>query len=148
MTAAKKTEKTAETFETMAAINPEAFKEGYEKFAEGVTVAADFNKDTFDAFIASAGAFAKGFEKITAEQTNFFKSAFETTVANAKAVASAKSPQEAFDLNNEFARNAVETNLGQVNKTAGLWMETAKETVEPLSVRYSEMVEKIQAYRP
>lgn len=148
MTATKKTEKTTDAFETLTTVNPEAFKEGYEKFAEGVSTIADFQKDTYEAFVASAGAFAKGFEKLASEQTNFVKTAFEGSVANAKAVASAKSPQEAFDLNSEFARSAVETNLGQVNKAADLWIETAKETVEPLTARYSELVEKIQAYRP
>lgn len=148
MTASKKTEKATDAFETLTTVNPEAFKEGYEKFAEGVSTFADFQKDTYEAFVASAGAFAKGFEKLASVQTTFVKAAFEDTVANAKAVASAKSPQEAFDVNNEFARNAVENNLGQVSKAADLWIETSKETVEPLSARYSEMVEKIQAFRP
>ena len=151
MTETKKTAKTAQpsdAFETLTALNPEAFKEGYEKMAEGVSAAADFQKESYEAFIASVGAFTKGFEKLASEQTNFVKTAFEDTVANAKAVASAKSPQEALDLNSEFARTAVENNLGQVNKAADLWIETTKETVAPLTERYSEMVEKIQAYRP
>ncbi len=148
MTASKKTEKTTDAFETLTTVNPEAFKEGYEKFAEGVSTFADFQKETYEAFVASAGAFAKGFEKLASEQTTFAKAAFEDTVANAKAVASAKSPQEAFDVNSEFARTAVENNLGQVNKAADLWIETTKQTVEPLTARYSEMVEKIQAFRP
>ena len=148
MTASKKTEKPADAFETLTTVNPEAFKEGYEKIAEGVSAVADFQKDTYEAFVASAGAFAKGFEKLASEQTSFVKAAFEDTVANAKAVASAKSPQEAFDVNSEFARSTVEKNLGQVNKAADLWIETSKQTIEPLTARYSEMVEKIQAYRP
>lgn len=148
MTATKKTDKTADAFETLTTVNPEAFKEGYEKFAEGASTVADFQKDSYEAFVASAGAFAKGFEKLASEQTSFVKTAFENTVANAKAVASAKSPQEAFELSSEFARSAVENNLGQVNKAADLWIETTKETVEPLTARYSEMVEKIQSFRP
>ena len=116
--------------------------------AEGVSTFADFQKESYEAFVASAGAFAKGFEKLASEQTNFVKTAFEGTVANAKAVASAKSPQEAFDINSEFARSSVENNLGQVNKATDLLMATTKETVEPLTTRYSEMVEKIQSFRP
>ncbi len=148
MTETKKTAKPADAFETLTAMSPDAFKGGYEKFAEGVSTMADFQKDTYEAFVASAGAFAKGFEKLASEQSNFVKTAFEGAAANAQAVASAKSPQEAFDLNSEFARSSVENNLGQVNKAADLWIETTKETVEPLTVRYGELVEKIQAFRP
>ena len=148
MTATKKAANPADAFDILSTANPEAFKEGYEKMAEGVSTFADFQKESYEAFVASAGAFAKGFEKLATEQTNFVKTAFEGTVANAKAVAAAKSPQEAFDINSEFARSAVENNLGQVNKATDLLMATTKETVEPLSARYSEMVEKIQAFRP
>lgn len=151
MTVSKKTEKATDAFETMTTmttVNPEAFKQGYEKMAESMSTFADFQKDSYEAFVASAGAFAKGFEKLASEQATFVKAALEDTAANAKAMASAKSPQEAIELNSEFARSAVENNLGQVSKAADLWIETTKETVEPLSARYSEMVEKIQAFRP
>lgn len=135
-------------FEAMAGVNPEAFKEGYEKFAEGVSTVADFQKASIEALMASAGAFAKGVEKLTNEQTAFLKAAYENGVATAKAASSSKSAQEAFEINSEFVRDSLERNLGQVNKVADLWMETAKETAEPLTARYSEMVEKIQSYRP
>ncbi len=148
MAATKKTAGPTEAFETLTAMNPESFKEGYEKFAEGVSTVADFQKEAMDALMASAGAFAKGVEKLASEQTAFTKAAFEDTVANAKAAASAKSVQEAIDLNGEFVRTTVEKNLGQVNKVAELWITSAKETVEPLTGHYGAMVEKIQAYRP
>lgn len=148
MAATKKTASQADAFETMTAMNPEAFKEGYEKFAEGVSAVADFNKGAMEAFMASAGAFARGVEKVTSENTAFAKAAFEETTATAKAAAASKSVQEAIDLNNDFVRASLEKNLGQVNKVADIWMKTAKETVEPLTAHYGEFVEKIQTYRP
>ncbi len=132
----------------MKAYSPENFKEGYEKFAEGLTSLADFQKESMNALMASAGAFAKGFEKLTAESASFSKAAFEDTVANAKAAASAKSLQEAVELNSNFMRSSVEKNLGQINKVADIWATTAKDTVEPLTERYTELVEKIQSFRP
>ena len=147
-TTTKKTTKEATGFETMTSFGPENFKEGYEKFAEGVSSMADFHKESLNAFMASAGAFAKGFEKLTSEQSAFSKAAFEDTVASAKAAASAKTLQEAIELNSDFMRESVEKNLGQINKVADICAATAKDTVEPLTARYSELVEKIQAYRP
>ncbi len=147
MAATKKTASAADAFD-FKGFSPESFKDGYEKFAEGMTTFADFQKESLNAVMASAGAFAKGVEKLTAEQTAFSKAAFEETVANAKAAASSKTVQEAIELNNDFVRAAVEKNLGQINKVADIWSETTKDTVEPLTVRYSELVEKIQAFRP
>ena len=148
MTAAKKTTSETNAFETMATLNPEAFKEGYEKFAEGVSTMADFHKSSLEAVMASAGAFTKGMEKLASEQTAFVKASFEDGVATMKAASASKTTQEAIDINTEFFRTSVEKNLGQVNKVADMWIETAKETVEPLSARYSDLVEKIQSYRP
>ncbi|WP_375206268.1 phasin family protein [Hyphococcus sp.] len=141
------TKTTAEAFD-MKAFSPESFKEGYEKFAEGMSSFADFHKESLNALMASAGAFAKGVEKLTAENASFSKSAFEETVATAKAASAAKTLQEAIELNSDFMKSSVEKNLGQINKVADIWTSTTKDAVEPLTERYSALVEKIQAYRP
>lgn len=148
MAATKKTANSNATFDPTATMNPEAFKEGYEKFAEGVSSFAEFNKGSIDAMMASAGALSKGMERFASEQSSFMKTAFEESVASAKAASGAKSVQEAFDIHSEFARETFEKNLGQANKVAEIMIDTTKQTVEPLTTRYSEMVEKIQSFRP
>lgn len=148
MATTKNTTNGAESFEALTKMNPEAFKEGYEKFAEGVSSFADFQKGSMEAYMASASAFAKGVEKLASEQSAFIKSSFEEGVATAKAASGSKNVQEAIDLNSEFVRETVQKNLGQINKVADICIATTKDTVEPLSVRYTELVEKIQSYRP
>ena len=148
MAAAKKADNNNPAFDAFAMFDPSAFKEGYEKFAEGVSALADYNKDALEAVMSSAGAYSKGVEKLAAENTDFVKGAYERAVSAGKAVAGAKSAQEAFDIQSEFARESVEKNLAQANKVADLWMDTTKETVTPLTERYGELVEKIQSYRP
>jgi len=148
MATTKKTTNGAEAFETMTAMSPEMFKEGYEKVAEGFSTFADFQKDSMEAVMASAGVFAKGVEKLTSEQSAFVKAVFEDGMATAKAASSTNNVQESIGLNSEFVRGAVEKNLGQFNKVADICMETTKDAVEPLTARYSELVEKIQSYRP
>ena len=145
--ATAKTTTTADVFD-IKAYSPESFKEGYEKFAEGVSSIADFQKETLNALMASAGAFTKGFEKLTAEQAAFSKAAFEDTVSNVKAASSSKTLNDAMELNSKFVRTSIEKNLGQINKVADICAETAKDSVEPLTTRYSDLVQKIQAYRP
>jgi len=142
------TAKTAADAFDMKAFGPDSFKEGYEKFAEGMSTFADFQKESLNAMMASAGAFTKGMEKLTSESAAFSKSAFEETVATAKAASAAKTLQEAMELNSDFMKTSVEKNLGQINKVADIWASTAKDTVEPLTERYSALVEKIQSFRP
>ena len=148
MATSQKATQDANAFESMMSMNPDAFKQGYEKFSDSMAIFADFNKGAVETLMTSAGAFAQGVETITAAQTEFVKSSFENTVAASKSIAGAKSVQEAFDVQSQLARDVVETNLGQVNKVAELWAETSKETIAPLTERYSEMVEKIQSFRP
>ena len=87
MATAKKETPETNAFDSMMSVNPEAFKQGYEKFAEGMSAVADFNKSSLEAMMTSTGAFAKGVEKITAAQTEFAKSSFENGVAAAKSIA-------------------------------------------------------------
>jgi phasin family protein len=148
MATAKKTASAAETFETWTAATPEAFKEGYEKVAGGFTKWADFNRESFEAFSASAGRIAKGIEQAASEQSAFAKESYEDGVAAFKAATTSKSVQEALDIQSEFLRNAFEKNLTQFNKLADHWISTTKDAAEPLTTRYSEFVDMVQSYRP
>ena len=149
MTTAKKSAGAADKgYDAMSMMTPDAFKQSYEKFAEGVSTFADFNKHSIEAMMASANAWSKGVEKLASENSAYLKSSYEDAVATAKSAAGAKSVQEAFDIQSEFARESVEKNLSQANKVADLWIETTKNTVAPLTERYGELIEKIQAYRP
>src|SRR3990167_1746782 len=147
--AAKKTAETAgeESFEALTAFSPDTFKDGYEKLAKGMNSWADFQKSSVEAMMASAGVFAKGFEKAASTQASFVKEQFEEGVATAKAAATSKSLQEALELQNEFVRTAVEKNLGQASKLAEHWTGVAKEASDPLTKRYGEFVELVQSYR-
>lgn len=137
----------AEAFDTLTAFSPDAFKEGYEKFAKGFSAWADFQKGSVEAVMASAGVFAKGFEKAASTQTGFVKEQFEGGVATAKAAASSKSVQEALELHNEYVRSAFERQLGHATMLADHWTNVAKEATDPLTKRYGEFVELVQSYR-
>lgn len=136
-----------ESFEALTSFSPDAFKDGYEKFAKGMNSWADFQKSSVEAFMASAGVFAKGFEHAASTQASFVKEQFEVGVATAKAAAASKSVQEAVELQNEFVRAAFEKNLGHATKLADHWTGVAKEAADPLTKRYGEFVELVQSYR-
>ncbi len=148
MAAAEKTAGATDNFEAFTTINPDTFKEGYEKLSEGVTALADFQKSTYEAILASANVFYKGVEKVATDSTAFTKTAMEEGVEATKAATSSKNIQEVFEANNQFVQSTVEKNLGQINKMADLWIETSKKAAEPLTARYNEFVELVQSYRP
>ncbi|MFN3958692.1 MAG: phasin family protein [Parvularculaceae bacterium] len=136
----------AEGFETLG-FSPDAFRDGYEKFAKSLNSFADFQKGSLEAMMASANVVAKGFEQAASAQAGFVKEHYEETVALAKAAAASKSVQEAIELQTEFAKTAFERNIGLVTKLADHWNGVAKEASEPLTKRYGEFVEMVQTYR-
>lgn len=146
MPAAKKT--TTESFDAFSAMSPDVLKEGYERFAKSFSTLADFQKNSAEAMMTSAGVYARGVEGAASEQTAFVKESYEDTVSAAKAVGSAKSVQEAMEIQSDYLRQATEKNLGFVTKVADHWTTVTKEASEPLSKRYGEFVEMIQTYRP
>lgn len=148
MANARKTVDATDTFETIAMIKPEAMKEGYEKLAKSMSTFADFQKHSIEAMMASATALAKGFERAASEQSAFAKEAFEESVAAAKAATTSKSVQEAMEIQSDFARTAFEKQLGHATKLADHWNTVAKEAADPITKRYSDLVELVQSYRP
>jgi phasin family protein len=148
MATAKKTIGAGEGFEALTSVNADTFREGYDKLAKGVTQFADFQKSSLEALMASASSFAKGVEKVASEQTAFAKASYEEGVAAARAAATSKSVQEAFDVQSDYLRATFEKNLGQFNKLTDHWISTSKEAAEPLTARYGEFVELVQSYRP
>lgn len=147
MSTAKKTAK-PETFDAFAAMSPDVLKEGYERFAKGFSTFAEFQKESAEAMMTSAGVYARGLEGAASEQTSFVKETYEDSVSAAKAIGAAKSVQEAMEIQSDYLRQATEKNLGFATKVAEHWTSVTKEAVEPLSKRYGEFVEMVQTYRP
>ncbi|MEM9706390.1 MAG: phasin family protein [Pseudomonadota bacterium] len=148
MATAKKTTPGADAFDAMSAINPEMFKDGYEKATQSMTAFAEMQKASMEALMASAGSVAKGVEEFASEGAAFAKEAFEESVAAAKATATSKSVQEAFDVQNDYVRTSFEKSLQQLNKSAEHWISVAKEASQPITEQYGSIVEKVQTYRP
>ena len=145
--AGKKTTAKQDAF-AMNGYNADAFQDGFEKMTQGVSEFAKFQQQSFEAIMESAGAFAKGVERAATEHTAFVKEFYEEGVEVAQKASSSKSVQEALELQNEFARTAIEMNLGQATKVSEHWAGVAKETTDPLTKRYNDFVELVQTFRP
>lgn len=152
MAAAKKTTTKSAKTESMAAqfpgVNTDAFKDAFEKMNKSFEQVAEFQKESMDAMVNASTTVAGSVEKLSSEQVEFTKTGVEEGVKAVKAIASAKSPQEAFDINTEFFRTAFEKNVAQFNKVTEMMVTTSKDAVEPLTDTYNQFVETVQSYRP
>lgn len=135
---------TADQFATAANT---AFKDGVEKTLAALAEANTHSKKNLEAVVASVSAAAKGAEALGAQAVAYSKSAFETQVSNAKALAGAKTPQELFELQTAFAKGAFETYVSELGKMTEAFSASFKESVQPLNERVSETVSKLQAVR-
>jgi len=136
-----------QTIETMTSASNDAIKEGFEKTLSAVNDASAFHKETVDAMIESATVAGKGIEAVNANAVAYAKSSMEEGVAVAKAVSSAKSVQEIFEIQSDYAKSAMDTYLSELNKTSELFSDLFKSSFKPLNDRVSAAVDLAQSQR-
>lgn len=126
----------------------EAMKNGMETMTKAYERFAGFGKENVEAYMQSATAFAKAFERINGEVFSFSKQQMEDGVAAFKAVAGAKSVHEAWEVQSDFAKSALDAYVAQATKINDLFMDAAKQAVEPLNARFSAFAEAAKDVRP
>lgn len=102
-------------------------------------------KDNFDAYVASASAFTKGFQTIATEAAEFSRKSFEKGTQVTEKVLAAKSFDKALEVQQGFAKEAVETYVNQVNKLGELYINAAKEAYKPFEGQISQFAGKTTA---
>lgn len=119
-------------------------KEQVEKFVptavKGFDDLAAIGKGNVDAAIKAGQIAAKGFEALGKEVTACNKKAFETGVANTKALLGAKTFQEAIELQTGFVRGSFDEFVANGTKFSELSIKLAQETVEPLTAQANKVV--------
>jgi phasin family protein len=133
--------------ETVAKNGAEAFKNGFEKAVKGYDQVLGFGKENVEAYVKAANAAGKGVETLQNEMYLFSKQSVEETLAATKAVLSAKSVHEAFEIQSDFAKSAFETYVGQINRVNEIFVSATKEAFEPIQGRVQAWVETVQSAR-
>ena len=103
------------------------------------------SKKNLEALIASATVAAKGAETVGARAMAFSKKSVEDQIAAAKALSTAKSLQEAVELQTGFAKSALETLVTEVNGISETMSASVKDALSPINERVTAFVESIQA---
>ena len=125
----------------------EAMKSGFETMTKSFEKFSGFGKENVEAYMQASTAFAKVFERINGEIFNFSKQQVEDGVAAFKAASGAKSVHEAWEVQSDFAKSALDAYVAQATKMNDLWMGAAKQAAEPFSSRFAEFTEKMQDIR-
>ena len=135
------------TAEKYSAAGTQAFKEAFEKSLSALNDINAQSKSNLEAVVASVTAATKGAETLGAETLAYSKKSVEDHVAAAKSLSSARSVQEAVELQTAWAKSSMEAYMAQVNKASEIVAASVKESMTPLNARVTAAVEKFQAVR-
>ncbi len=78
------------------------------------------------------GEWNKGLQAIAAEMTDYTKRSFEESTATFEKLLSAKSLEQAIEIQTGYAKRAYDEYMHQMSKIGGLYAELAKEAYKPV----------------
>lgn len=78
------------------------------------------------------GEWGKGWQAIAAEMTDYTKRSFEQGTATVEKLANAKSVEQAFEIQTEYAKTSYDEYVKQMTKLAGMYTDLAKDVYKPL----------------
>ncbi len=133
------------TVEQFATAGNQAFKDNVEKSLATLNELNAHSKKNLEAVVASVTAATKGAEALGAQAMAYSKKSVEDQVAAAKALAGAKSVQEAVELQTAFVKSSMEAYMAELSKWGETVAGSVKDSVKPLNERVTATVEKLQA---
>ena len=124
-----------------------AFKDGVEKTLAALAEANTHSKKNLEATVAAVSAAAKGAETLGAQVSAYAKKAAEDQIAAAKSLTTAKSLQEAVELQTTYAKSFLDSYLAEMNRWSDTVSGSVKESLRPINERVSAVVEQFQTAR-
>ncbi len=85
-----------------------------------------------DSAMKAFGEWNKGLQTIAAELTDYTKRSFEEGTATFEKLLSAKSVEQAFEIQSGYAKRAYDGYMHQMSKIGGLYADLAKEAYKPV----------------
>lgn len=122
-------------------------KNGFETVTKGMEKFTDLGKGNVEACVQAATVFAKTLERVNGEVVSFSKQQMEDGVAAFKAVSGAKTVHEAWEVQSDFAKSALDSYVAQATKLNDLWMDAAKQSFEPFSARFASLTGTFQSMK-
>ena len=117
-------------------------KEGVEKAMKTAEEFVAFGQGNLEAFVKSGQIWAAGMQDLHKQMAVSAQVSFQETMATFKAMASAKSLKDAFDLQASLARGAIEKTLAQSGKLTDASLKLTEQAMAPITARVTLAVEK------
>ncbi|MGB6767220.1 MAG: phasin family protein [Methyloceanibacter sp.] len=89
-------------------------------------------KEGFDAVVRAYGQTNKGFQAIAAEVTDYSKTAFEDATRAFQQLVSAKSAEQAFEIQSQYTKKAYDAYIAEMSKLGQMWVDLAREAYKPV----------------
>jgi hypothetical protein len=101
------------------------------------------SKDGFDATVRSFGEMNKGFQAITANLTNYYKKAFEDGTRAFDQLIGAKSVEQAFEIQTQYAKKAYDTWMAEMSKIGEMYVGLRRSAYKPVEDAAAKAVRKV-----
>ena len=106
---------------------------------DGIAVNSKLN---LEAITESASAAAEAAQSLGAQAAAFGKKALEDQVATAQKLATAKSMQEAFDIQTGYAKSAVEAYMAELGRWSDSFTASMQRSMKPINERVAAAAEQ------
>jgi hypothetical protein len=90
------------------------------------------NKDGFETALRSYGEMTKGFQGIAARITDNAKKAFEDTTRTFEQLVSAKSVEQAIEIQTQYAKRAFDSYVTEASKLGELYVTVIQNASKPV----------------
>jgi hypothetical protein len=148
LTMAKKTTNGAhESVETAMHNGAEAVKSTIENATKSYGRIVGFGKENVEAAMKAATTYTKAVEQMNTEALDFSKRQVEDGIAAWKAVIGSKTVQEAWEVQSDYTKTAMDAYVAQFTKFNEMFLSTAKTAAEPVNARIHAFAEMVKETR-
>ena len=90
------------------------------------------SQEGFDAVVRAYGEANKGFQAIAAEVADYSKKALEDATRAFQQLVTAKSAEQAFEIQSQYAKKAYDAYIAEASKLGEMWVALAREAYKPV----------------
>jgi hypothetical protein len=101
------------------------------------------SKNSFDASVRSLGEVNKGFQAIAATVAAYSKTAFEDGTRAFEQLVGAKSFEQAWEIQSQYAKKAFDAYIAQASKLGEMYVELARNAYQPVEQVAAKTARKV-----
>ena len=101
------------------------------------------SKDGFDASVRSLGEVSKGFQAIAATIVDYSKKNFEESTRAFEQLIGARSFEQAWEIQSQYAKRAFDAYVAQASKIGELYVDLARNAYQPVEQAAAKTARKV-----